>query len=67
MDRATRVEEKRAKREKQPINPDDIERLAEKYMARMPYKRKAAAITPLSSISQIFRDWAGSKPRTHRF
>ena len=38
LDRATRVEEKRARREKRPINPDNIERLAEKYLARMPYK-----------------------------
>ena len=38
LDRATRVEEKRARREKRPINPDNIENLAERYLARMPYK-----------------------------
>jgi len=38
MDRATRAEEKRARKAKQPINPDNIEKLAEKYLARMPYK-----------------------------
>jgi len=38
FDRATRVEEKRAKREKRRINPDNIERLAERYLDRMPYK-----------------------------
>jgi len=38
LDRATRVEEKRARREKRPINPDNIERLAERYLGRMPYK-----------------------------
>ncbi len=38
LDRATRVEEKRARREKRPINPDNIERLAQRYLARMPYK-----------------------------
>ena len=38
LDRATRAEEKRARREKRPINPDNIDRLAEKYLARMPYK-----------------------------
>jgi len=37
-DRATRVEEKRAKWEKRPINPDNIEGLAERYLGRMPYK-----------------------------
>ena len=38
LDRATRTEEKRAKREGRPINPDNIEKLAERYMIRMPYK-----------------------------
>jgi hypothetical protein len=38
FDRATRAEEKRAKREKRRINPDNIERLAERYLGRMPYK-----------------------------
>ena len=38
LDRATRVEERRARREKRPISPDNIQRLAERYLARMPYK-----------------------------
>jgi len=38
MDRATRREEKQARHEKRPINPDNIDRLAEIYQARMPYK-----------------------------
>ena len=38
LDRATRAEEKRARREKRSINPDNIDRLAERYLARMPYK-----------------------------
>ena len=38
LDRAVRTEEKRARREKRPINPDNIENLAERYLARMPYK-----------------------------
>jgi hypothetical protein len=38
LDRATRVEEKRARRDKRPINPDNIDRLAERYLARMAYK-----------------------------
>lgn len=42
LDRATRTEEKRARREKRPINPDNIEKLAERYLARMPYKAQAA-------------------------
>jgi hypothetical protein len=38
LDRATMVEEKRARREKRSISPDNIESLAEIYLARMPYK-----------------------------
>ena len=38
LDRAVRTEEKRARREKRPINPDNIDRLAERYFSRMPYK-----------------------------
>ncbi len=37
-DRAIRTEERQARRQKRPINPDNIERLAEKHLARMPYK-----------------------------
>lgn len=38
MDRATRHEEKLAKRQKRTINPENIERLFERYLARLPYK-----------------------------
>jgi len=38
LDRAVRTEEKRARREKQPISPDNIDKLAERYLARMRYK-----------------------------
>jgi hypothetical protein len=38
LDRATRAEEKKAKREKRAIEPDNIEKLAGKYLSRMPYK-----------------------------
>ncbi len=38
LDRATRVEEKKARREKRSINPDNIDRLAERYLAGLPYK-----------------------------
>jgi len=37
-DRATRVEEKKARREERPIDPDNIDRLAERLLSRMPYK-----------------------------
>jgi len=40
LDRAARVEEKRARREKRSIDPANIENLAERYLARMPYKTR---------------------------
>jgi len=38
LDRAVRTEEKRARWEKRPISPDNIDELAERYLARMRYK-----------------------------
>lgn len=38
MDRATRAEERKAKREKRSIDPDRIDELAQRYLARLPYK-----------------------------
>ncbi len=38
LDRATRHEERQARREKRAISPDNIERLTERYVARSPYK-----------------------------
>lgn len=38
LDRATREEERRARREKRAISPENIENLAEKYLSRLPYK-----------------------------
>ncbi len=40
VDQATRVEEKRARREKCSIDPTNIEKLAEQYLSRMPYKSR---------------------------
>jgi len=37
-DRATRHEEKQARRERRAIDPERIERLTERYLARIPYK-----------------------------
>jgi len=37
-DRATRMETRIARREKRPIDPNNIDRLAKKYLARLPYK-----------------------------
>ena len=38
LDRATRREEKMARREKRLIDPDNITRLTDRYLTRMPYK-----------------------------
>jgi len=38
LDRATRREEKLAKYQKRTIDPENIERLTERYLARTPYK-----------------------------
>lgn len=38
MDRATKAEEKMVKRERRPIDPSNISRLYQRYLARMPYK-----------------------------
>jgi len=38
LDRATRAEEKRARREKRRINPDNIEKLIKEYLSQMTYK-----------------------------
>jgi hypothetical protein len=57
LDRATRAEEKRARREKRPINPDNIEKLADINLARMPYKaqgcRYHSFVTYVSTIQKL--------------
>jgi len=40
LDQATRVEEKRARREKCSIEPANIEKLAEQYLSQMPCKSR---------------------------
>lgn len=41
LDRATRHEERQARREKRPVSPENIEKLNDRYLARMPYKSSA--------------------------
>ena len=38
LDKATKLEERKAKREHRKINPDNIEKTAETLFSRMPYK-----------------------------
>jgi len=40
LDRATRLEEKRARKEHRSINPDNIEVFIKKYLKEIPYKSK---------------------------
>jgi hypothetical protein len=57
LDRATRVEERRARKENRPIEPADIERLAERYLARMAYKaqgcRSHSFVVYFSNIQRL--------------
>jgi len=57
LDRATRAEEKRARREKRPISPENIERLAAKYLAGMSYKaqgcRSHSFVSYFSTIQKL--------------
>jgi hypothetical protein len=39
-DKAVRQEERKARREKRPISPDNIESLTKKYLERLPYKSR---------------------------
>jgi len=57
LDKATRTEEKRARREQRSISPDNIERLTQRFLARMPYKahgcRFHSFVTYFSTIQKL--------------
>jgi len=57
LDRATRVEEKRARRENRPIEPVNIENLATEYLAHMAYKaqgcRSHSFVVYFSNIQRL--------------
>jgi hypothetical protein len=57
LDRATRTEEKMAKRQKRRISPQNIESLTQRYLARMPYKaqgcRSHSFTTYFSTIRKL--------------
>ena len=57
MDRSTRTEERRARKEKRAINPDGIDKLFKRYLARMPYKaqgcRYHSFVTYFSTIQRL--------------
>ena len=57
IDRATRGEEKQARREKRAIDPDNIQRLIEVYLARLPFKSAGCTyhsfVTYFSTIQRL--------------
>ena len=57
LDQATRAEEKQARREKRSIEPENIEKLTERYLSRMPYKSRGCRfhsfIVYLSTIRRL--------------
>jgi len=59
LDRAVRTEEKQARWEKRPISPDNIDKLAERYLARLSYKmsscRYHSFVTYFSNLVRL--DW----------
>lgn len=61
-DRATRDEERRSKKEKRPISPEKIEKLTEKYLARLPYKTSSCTyhsfVVYFSNLQRL--DWVES-------
>ncbi len=56
-DKATRVEERKARREQRRVNPDNIEKLAQRFLSRMPYKtqgcRYHSFIVYCSSVQKL--------------
>jgi len=58
LDKATRVEEKTAQHEKRPINPENIEELAQTYRSEMPYKghgcRYHSFVTYFSNLVRLY-------------
>lgn len=57
LDRATRREEKQARKEKRRVEPSNIELLTERYLSRMPYKaqgcRYHSFITYFSNLVRL--------------
>ena len=60
MERATRQEERQAKRQKRAISPDNIEKIAEQRVKRIPWKSNGCP-TALSPTSLTCTGWAGWK------
>ena len=57
LDRASRMEEKRARQEKRSVDPENIEALVQRYLVRMPYKaqgcRYHSFVTYFSTLRRL--------------
>jgi hypothetical protein len=67
FDRATRIEEKTARHEGRPIEPDEIDRLAESILARLPYKTRGCRyhsfVVYFANLRRLgLVEWVGDKP-----
>jgi hypothetical protein len=67
FDRATRIEEKTARHEGRPIEPDEIDRLTESILARLPYKtskcRYHSFVVYFANLRRLgWVEWVGDKP-----
>lgn len=68
MDRATREEEKQARRQKRAISPERIDKLFQKHLARIPYKttscRFHSFVVYFSNIQKL--GWVEESGRTEK-
>jgi len=65
LDRATRTEEKKAKKERRSINPDNIEKLAERYTTRLPYKSSACRYHSFVTYFSMLQKLGWVEPSGH--
>ncbi len=69
LDRATRTEERKARKEKRSINPDKVEELYQRYIVRLPYKaqgcRYHSFVTYFSTIQKLeWVEFTGKEERS---
>ena len=65
VDGATRIEEKRAKKEKRAIDPARIEQLTQKLIARMPYKAQGCRSHSFTTYFSMLQKLKWVEPTGH--
>jgi len=65
IDQATRAEEKRAKKENRSIEPDNIEKLAQQILERMPYKTRGCRFHSFVCYLSTIRRLGWIQPTGH--